>query len=123
MEVYYTLDESTRSTSYAASIKPYQRTNNGREAWLALSRQYAGNDKRESEIKRHEYLLHTRMWKEQSKFTLERFLDQNINALVSTQAAAEHVTYQFPNDHIRVGYLIDAIQCSDDVSQSTMGWI
>ena len=35
--VYYKLEEATRATSYAASIKPYQRTKNGRGAWLALS--------------------------------------------------------------------------------------
>jgi hypothetical protein len=43
--VYYKLEEATRATSYAASIKPYQRTKNGRGAWLALSNQYAGRDK------------------------------------------------------------------------------
>jgi hypothetical protein len=44
--VYYKLEEATRATSYAALIKQYQsRTKNGREAWLALSNQYAGNNK------------------------------------------------------------------------------
>jgi hypothetical protein len=57
--VYYKLEEATRSTSYAASIKPFQRMKNGRGAWIALSNQYAGNDKWEAEIKRHEQLLHT----------------------------------------------------------------
>ena len=43
--VYYKLEEATRATSYAALIKPYQRTKIGRDAWLALSNQYAGKDK------------------------------------------------------------------------------
>jgi hypothetical protein len=118
--VYYKLEEATRATSYAASIKPYQRTKNGREAWLALSNQYAGRDKWEAEIKRHEQLLHTRLWKGQSNFTLERFIAQHRNAFVSMQAAAEHVTYQLPNEHSRVGYLIDAIQCNDAGLQAAM---
>ena len=29
------------------------------------------------------------------------------------QAAAEHVVYQLPNAHSRVGYLLDAIQYND----------
>ena len=29
------------------------------------------------------------------------------------QASAEHVQYQLPNEHSRVGFLIEAIQCSD----------
>jgi hypothetical protein len=52
--VYYKLEEATRATSYAASIKPYQRTKNDQDAWLALSNQYAGKDKWEAEIKGHE---------------------------------------------------------------------
>jgi hypothetical protein len=72
--VYYKLEEATRATSYAASIKPYQRTKNGCDAWLALSNQYAGKDKWEAEIKRHEQLMHMRTWKGQSNFTLKRFI-------------------------------------------------
>ena len=67
----------------------------------------------EAEIKRHEQLLHMRMWKGQSNFTLERFIAQHRSAFVSMQAAAEHVTYQLPNEHSRVEYLLDAIQCND----------
>ena len=36
------------------------------------------------------------------------------------QKAAEHVTYQIPNLHSQVGYLLDAIQCSDAGLQATM---
>jgi hypothetical protein len=121
--VYYKLEEATRATSYAASIKPYQRTKNGRGAWLALSNQYAGRDKWEAEIKRHEQLLHTRIWKGQSNFPLERFVAQHRNAFVSMQAASDHVTYQLPNEHSRVGYLLTAIQCSDAGLQAAMASI
>jgi N6-adenosine-specific RNA methylase IME4 len=62
-EMYNRLEEATRATSYAASIKPFQRTKNGRDAWLALSNQYAGKDIWEAELKRHEKLLHTGEWK------------------------------------------------------------
>jgi hypothetical protein len=33
--VYHYLEEATRSTPYAASIKPFQRRKDGRGAWLA----------------------------------------------------------------------------------------
>jgi hypothetical protein len=121
--VYYKLEEATRATSYAASIKPFQRAKNGREAWLALSNQYAGNDKWEAEIKRQEQLLHTRLWKGQSNFTLERFIAQHRNAYVSMQAAAEVVTYQLPNEHSRVGFLLNSIQCNDPGLQAAMAAI
>ena len=69
-KVYHYLEEATCSTSYAASLKPFQRSRNGRGAWLALLNQYAGRDKWEAEIKRAEQILHTRKWKGQSNFTL-----------------------------------------------------
>ena len=99
--VYYHLEKATRGTSYAASIKPFTRAKDGRGAWKALTSQYAGKDKWEAEIKRQEQLLHTRIWKGQSNFSLENFISQHRNAYVSMQASAEHVQYQLPNEHSR----------------------
>jgi hypothetical protein len=59
--VYYKLEEATRTTAYATSIKPFQQTKKGRGAWLALLNQNAGKDKCEAEIKRHKQRLHTRL--------------------------------------------------------------
>jgi hypothetical protein len=102
--MYNKLEEATRATSYAASIKPFQSTKNGRDAWHALSNQYAGKDKWEAELKRHEKLLHTGEWKGQSNFTLERFIAQHRNAFVSM-------------------HLLDAILCNDAGFQATMASI
>ena len=44
-KVYYYIEETTRTTSYAASIKTYQNKNNGMDAFLILVSQYAGEDK------------------------------------------------------------------------------
>jgi hypothetical protein len=54
---------------------------------------------------------------------MDRFIAQHRNAFVSMQAAAEHITYQLPNEHSRVGYLLDAIQCSDAGLQAAMASI
>ena len=88
--------------------------------WNALSTQYAGVDKWEDEIKRNEQLMHTRVWKGQSNFTLERFVAQHRHNFVSMQAAVEHVIYQLPNARSRVSYLLDAIQCNDAGLQAAM---
>ena len=118
--VYHYLEEATRSTAYAASIKPFQRTKNGRGAWMALIGQYAGNDKWEAEIKKQEQLLHSKIWKGQSNQSLEVFISQHRNAFVSMQACAEHIEFQLPNEHSRVGFLLDGIQCSDAGLQAAM---
>ena len=112
-----------RGTPYAASIKPVQRAKQGREAWLAITGQYAGKDKWAAEIKRQEQLLHTHVWKGQSNFSLEKFIAQHRNAFVSMQACAEHIQYQLPNGCSRVGLLLDAIQCSDASLQAAMASI
>ena len=36
------------------------------------------------------------------------------------QASEEHVQYQLPNEHSRVGFLLEAIQCSDPGLQAAM---
>ena len=118
--VYYALEEATCSTSYAASIKPFQRSKNGHSARLALTNQYAGNDKWEAEIRKQDDLLHTHVWKGQSNFPLEGFIAQHRNAFISMQQCAKHIAYQLPNELTRVGYLVEGIQCPDPGLQAAM---
>ena len=105
--VYYALKEATHSTSYAASIKPFQMTRNGHSTLLALTNQYAGNDKWEAEIRKQDDLLHTRVWKGHSNFPFEGSIAQHRNTFVSMQQCAEHIAYQLPNELTRVGYLLE----------------
>lgn len=118
--VYYKLEEATRGTSYAASIKPFQRAKDGRNAWLALKNQYAGKDKWEAELKRCDALIHERKWKGQTSYGLERFTQMHRFAYVTMQQCAEHVAYQLPNEHTRVGYLLDNIHSTDAGLQAAM---
>ena len=50
-ELYFKLEEAVRGTIYANSIRPFQKKRDGRGAWFAISRQYAGPDKCELELK------------------------------------------------------------------------
>ena len=121
--VYYHFEEATRGTCYAASIKPFQKVQDGRGAWKALTNQYAGKDKWEAEIKCQEQNLHTRIWKGQSSFSLENFVSQHRNAYVSMQVIAEHVQCQLSNENSRVGFLLKVIQCSDPGLQAAIARI
>ena len=73
-KVYFYLEEGTRGTVYAATIKPYQRRRHGRDAFLAIQSQYAGKDKWEAEIKRCELVLHKREWTGQNSYKLESLI-------------------------------------------------
>ena len=55
--VYYKIEEATRGTQYADSIKTFQRKKDGRGAFMALSKQYAGPDKWESQLKRMMWMM------------------------------------------------------------------
>jgi hypothetical protein len=121
--VYYLLEEATRGTSYAPTIKPFQRAKNGRGAWNSLITQYAGDDKWQAELTKQDELLHNRQWKGQSNFSLEKFIAQHRNAYVSMRQSAEHVTFQLPNERTRVTYLLDAIQNSDPGLQAAMAQV
>ena len=76
-----------------------------------------------AEIKRQEQLLHTCVCKGQSNFSLEKFIARHHNAFVSMQACAEHIQYQLPNGHSRVGFSLDAIQTNDAGLQAAMASI
>ena len=112
-QYYFDLEEATRGTQYAASIKPFQRDQDGRGAYFALLAQFVGRDKWETLLKTQDQLLHTKIWKGQSNYSLERFIAQHRNAYVTMQQCALHVTYQLPQAYTRVGYLLDGIQTSD----------
>jgi hypothetical protein len=121
--VYYLLEEATRGTAYAPTIKPFQRAKNGRGAWNSLITQYAGDDKWQAELTKQDELLHNRQWKGQSNFSLEKFIAQHRNAYVTMRQSAEHVTFQLPNERTRVTYLLDAIQNSDPGLQAAMAQV
>ena len=90
---------------------------------LSLRNQYAGRDKWEAELKRQDNLLHTRVWKGQSNFSLEKFISQHRNAFVSMGQCAEHVVFQLPNEYTRVGYLLDAIETTDAGLQAAIAQV
>jgi hypothetical protein len=58
--MYYLLEEATRGTTYAPTIKLYQQSKQGREAWCSLVNQYAEEDKWQSEFRCQDKLLHNR---------------------------------------------------------------
>ena len=122
-KVYYLVEEATRATQYAATIKPYQRGKDGRGAFLALVTQFAGRDKWEAEFTKQDDLLHTFKWKGQSNFPLERFVAQHRNAYVMMQQASTHVPHQLPDERKRVGFLLDAIESNDASLQAAMASI
>ena len=121
--LYGFIEEATRSTQYAASIRTFSRRKDGREAWKALNAQFAGKDKWQQEIKTQENFIYTRVWKGNTTYSLESFVSQHRNAHVRLQRCAEQVPHQLPNARSRVIHLIDAIQCTDPALQAAIAHV
>ena len=68
--VYLKIEEATRDTKFAATIRYFK--NDGRGAYLALLAQHAGDDKRQEIICKSDHILHNQEWKGQSNYSLEK---------------------------------------------------
>lgn len=110
--VYSLLEEATRSTIYASTIKPYARRKDGRSAWLSMVSSHAGADKWEQLQKEKSHFLSNTKWNGRN-YSLEKFTGLHRSSFVQLQEAALHVNFQLPTQHTRVGYLIDNIHNSD----------
>ena len=110
--VYSLLDEATRGTIYAPTIKPFARTKNGRAAWNAIITSHAGNDKWDDVRKEKINFLMNTKWNGRT-YSLDKFTGLHRSAFVMLEEAALHVNFQVPSQHSRVGYLLDNITNSD----------
>lgn len=110
--VYSALDEATRGTIYAPTIKPFARLRNGRGAWLAIIASNAGNDKWEQVKKDKLNFLMNVKWIGRT-YSLDKFTGLHRNAYVLLEEAAQHVNFQLPTEYSRVGFLCDNITHND----------
>lgn len=110
--VYSLLDEATRNTIYAPTIKPYSRTKNGRAAWEAIIVSHVGDDKWDKIRKDKLNFIMNNKWNGR-QYSLEKFTGLHRSAFVMLEEASLHVNFQLPTAHSRVGYLLDNITCQD----------
>ena len=111
-KVYSYIEEATRGTAYSSTVKAFARKRNGRGAWKAMKSSHAGNDKWEQLAKENnKWLLNTK-WNGRV-YTLEKFCNQHRTKYVNLEEAKNHVDFQLPTKHTRVGYLLDNIENPD----------
>ena len=110
--VYSLLEEATRSTVFASTIKPFARRKDGRSAWQSMVSSHAGADKWEALQKEKSKFLMNTKWNGRT-YSLEKFTGMHRSSFVQLEEAALHINFQLPTDHTRVGYLIDNINNPD----------
>ena len=109
---YSLLEEATRGSVYASTIKPYARKKDGRSAWMSMVSSHAGKDKWEQLQKDRTKFMMNSKWNGRT-FSLEKFTGLHRTSFVQLQEAALHVNFQLPTEHTRVGYLLDNMENSD----------
>ena len=111
-KVFSALEEATRNTVYSSTVRAFARRRDGRGAWKAIVSNHAGSDKWELLQKENmKWLLNTK-WTGRN-YSLEKFCNQHRTRFVNLEEAQNHVDFQLPTEHTRVGYLIDNLDNSD----------
>jgi hypothetical protein len=110
--VYSMLEEATRGTVYASTVKPHSRRKDGRSAWLSMLSSHAGNDKWEQLQQARSLFMMNTKWNGRN-YSLEKFTGMHRSSYVQLQEASTHVHFQLPTEHTRVGYLLSNITNAD----------
>ena len=120
--VYGFIEEATRGSQYAHTIKSYSRTKNGRGAWLAIMTSHVGINQWEKIEKDNTSWRLNSKWNGK-KYALESFCSQHRAKFQQLEEASLHLNFQLPNDHTRVGYLLENIENSDLALQAALASI
>ena len=109
-KVFQIIQDMIAGTSYESSIKSHQRARSGREAYLALLKHNLGSSKWDKILEDAESYVMKREWNGRNqRFTLRAHIGKHREAHNEMMRASQHVDYELPNEHTRVGRLIKSI--------------
>ena len=89
--LYYYIEKATRSPRYAASINPYHKNNNGRDAFIAFVDQYTGEDNMQKLFTDSDEIFQNQRWSVKAMFTLEKFISTHRNLFIMMTQYSNHV--------------------------------
>eukprot|EP00957_Ditylum_brightwellii_P126376 9633990-Ditylum_brightwellii.AAC.1 len=111
--MYYCLKEAVQGNQYASTFKLFQQIKNRRGALALIIQQFTRANKWQVELFLRDTFMHKKVWNGQTLYPLERFIGQNRGVFIAMKEAAEHVSFQLPNEFTRVGFLLAGITSSD----------
>ena len=113
-KVYQILQDMVSGTSFESSIKTFQRSRNGRGAYLALCQHNLGSSKWDKIIEDAENYTMKREWNGKNpRFNLRSHINKTREARNEMTRASQFIDYQVPNEHTSVGRLIKSITSRD----------
>ena len=120
--VYMLVEKAARGTSVESTVKAFSRRKDGRNAFLALISNHAGDTKYRSIQKKRMHLLQNIKWNGRS-FPLETHVSNHRSAYDDLRECSNHITVTVPDAAQRVEYLIDSISCNDNTLQAAIGLV
>ena len=97
-----------------SSITRYQRTRNGRDAYLSLVTHNMGSLKWEKITETAEAVLSSRLWNgKNARYPIKIHIARHREVYNDLERASHHITYVPPNETSRVRYLLSSIQTND----------
>ena len=86
-----------RGTTYEASIKTFQRNDNGRGFYKALIAEHAGKHKWVKILQDAKTYVNERKWYGTTSYLLQAHIEKIRELYVDTENTSKHVTEQVPN--------------------------
>ena len=113
-KVYQILQDMVTGTTFESSLKAFQRTRDGRSAYLALCQHNLGTAKWERVVEAAETYLLRREWNGRNqRFTLRAHVAKHRDAHNDLCRAAQFIQYDVPNERVRVSRFIKSIVTKD----------
>lgn len=112
--VFQKLQGMVKDTSHASSLKPFQRTQDGRGAYFALQQHNMGESKWDRVIEQAEDMVLKRIWNgNNARYPLKNHVQKHREANNDMVRASQFIAYDPPNEHTRVNRLLKSIESKD----------
>ena len=118
-KVFQILQDLTNNTSHESSVKPFQRSRDGRGVYLALCQHNLGSSKWDKIIEAAENYVLRKEWNGKNlRYSLKQHISNYRDAQNEMVRASQFHEYEVPNGHTRVGRLLRSITTTESSTVS-----
>ena len=115
------LDEALTGTTYSHTISKFRRTNNGREAFLAVKAQHGGMDKWKLSKDKALSDMRNSTWNGAGTITISSFINKHRTAYNDLERCSVHLpAVEVPSERARVEYLLKGVSECNDIQFKSM---
>jgi hypothetical protein len=115
------LDEALSGSTYAHAISKFRRSNNGREAFIAVKSQHGGADKWKLAKEKAISDMRNSSWNGTGTITVSAFINKHRSAFDDLERCATYLqAVEVPSERARVDYLLKGVAECNNVQFKSM---